>query len=319
MVEIFLMQSKNGQMSNHLLEKLVSNTIMRFRHDPSLLSETSILSGIEVWIGKEFDRCYDAAWASVFEQHSNFFSMPPDHFLNRLVTVKNATVLCAIRFYGGDLTRPFVDVFAWTDKPSWSTLRDVMHAEWQAFHPSAIRVLTMDPPDATEVRRDQTVHVGMPLQMTAQERSPRLRLIDCKEASEAFASAKDWYAELREENEALADEVPQSEIEDLRDCQQTGALCWVTVDGQRMGIVGIASGRIAWLSGMVVNEEILARRVRGQGLGRFIQREVAVRLVEKGQNSMPIIGTIQHLNEASRRTAIRARRPTMMQYSFLPL
>jgi hypothetical protein len=312
-------QMKSGTNSSMVGAAFVKASIERLHSETLPISKALSHSSLGNWIRRELDRCDDPAWASIFEPHAAFFKMQPDSFLNRIVRIGGSDVLCAIRFYGGDFMRPFVDVFAWTGALTWQQLMEGMSAEWAEFMPNSVRILTGSAFAPAFAVLDQTVHFGMPREMLMQGRSSRLALVDCDSPEEAFSSAKHWYGELRKDNAALADEVSQSDIEDLGVCREQGILCWIMVDGMRAGLVGLAPGHIAWLGGMEVNEEILAGAVRGQGLGRFIQSEAGHRLVEKGMGDVPVIGTIQRLNEASRRTAVSSNRPAIMQYSFLSL
>ena len=84
-----------------------------------------------------------------------------------------------------------------------------------------------------------------------------------------------------------------------------------------VGALAVCPDRIEWLAGDVVYEEVVDRRFGGCGYAASAQ--MALSDIETIDQDRLLIGTIDQLNQASRRTAVNAGRRPVLDYSFLPL
>lgn len=94
-----------------------------------------------------------------------------------------------------------------------------------------------------------------------------------------------------------------------------GQLKAITVDGVSVGALAIVPGAIRWIEGDEIQEEVIDAEHSGHGYAALAQaawaRSIAVDL------DRLLIGTIDGLNIASRRTASRARRRRVLDRVFV--
>jgi hypothetical protein len=86
-----------------------------------------------------------------------------------------------------------------------------------------------------------------------------------------------------------------------------------------IGLFAVAPGRIGWLDGDEVNEEVVDVDHAGHGYAASAQREWASGRTHDGDGDRLLVGTIDGHNHASRATARRAGRPSVLDDVFLLL
>lgn len=84
-----------------------------------------------------------------------------------------------------------------------------------------------------------------------------------------------------------------------------------------VGAFAVVPGRIGWIEGDEVHEEVVDAEHAGNGYASSAQRAWAGRQLENGDQLL--IGTIDAHNHASRRTAWRAGRSCVLEDVFLLL
>ena len=83
------------------------------------------------------------------------------------------------------------------------------------------------------------------------------------------------------------------------------------------GLLAILPGNIEWLAGDVIHEEVILSSYAGNGLAAAAQMTWAAEIAKYPDRYL--LGTIDQLNEASRRTARRSGRRPVLDYLFLPI
>lgn len=269
------------------------------------------------WLGTQYRRRDDAAFARAFANARAATGQPEDAFLHRVFRVGQAELLGGVRFYGGDTARPFVDVLAWTEEPEWPAVAGAVAAEWSAFAPEAWRVLLADPPPGAPARLDQGVHLARVGDMPAPAAAD-VGLDPAVDPGEAAAFVADGYAAAIAAQPDLAGEIVAADDDTLAGCQRDGTLNWIVAGGVRAGLIATAPGEIEMLTGEVVVEEVVAADFRGRGLAATAQGLLAQTLGADDPGRV-LLGTIQANNEASRRAAETAGRKALLSYWFVDL
>jgi hypothetical protein len=130
--------------------------------DPAFLAWSGHRAVADWWtttLTGEVARCTDLDQANA--QAEMIGLGRPEDYLHKLIRVDRGTALVGIRFFGGDPTKPFVDLLGWTERVA--DLEAASHAALDAlscFSPSRCRVFLSSPPlDATQGRwhRDQVL------------------------------------------------------------------------------------------------------------------------------------------------------------------
>lgn len=123
------------------------------------------------------------------------------------------------------------------------------------------------------------------------------------------------YARLRSDDPALARNISPASAEELRDWHTNGQLRAVHTTNGIVGVLAVAPGDIDWITGDVINEEVVDAAHRGHGYAAAAQAAWAA---EPGRDrDQLLIGTIDRLNIASRKTAVAAGRRRVLDAVFV--
>lgn len=276
------------------------------------------------WLSEQAARVGDPAFAELFRGAAEALGLPVAMFAHRVVAAGDLRLLSGIRFLKRDTERPFVELLAWdgAEAPSpegWRAVRAALAEAWAAFEPRAVRLLH---PTGLPLPEDAALDMGVhaaPYRAMATPPAPRdvrvLPLTD-PEAAQAIVAAR--YDELRRAHPALARDVEPAGEAEIREAVSAGRALGVAVEGETVGLLAWEPGSVEWIAGDVVIEEVVLARASGRGLAAVLQSALARRRAAEAPDT-PLIGTIHHANHASRRTALRAGRPEIGRYSFLPL
>ncbi|MCK9188973.1 hypothetical protein [Acidithiobacillus sp.] len=148
---------------------------------------------------------------------------------------------------------------------------------------------------------------------------PSLQLVDCEDSREAADYVAECHQAFARLNPNLALEIRPADAEYLAECLETGTLHFVNLNNERIGLFATAWIAIEFIQGYVVVEEIIHPAFQGRGLAKYVQREAAALLDKAGEGEKAMIGTIHAHNIASRKTAIGAGRPGILQCEFISL
>lgn len=268
---------------------------------------------------RQIDRVTDRAFARLFSDHIDLQGIAPSDYNHRIVRSGGARLLGGIRFYGGDVARPFIEIVA-HDFPDWSRLADCAAAEWAGFAPSHLRLLV-----AANTSRPPNAHLDMSvfLARTRDVAPPdgRVWLSPFATADQAMAMVDARFALLAREHPRLARNIAAAGADDIRSWHRGGHLLAIRAiwsgTATTVGLLAVAPGSVAWIEGDEIQEEVVARPFNGHGFAAAAQRVWAARK-DRAPDRL-LIGTIDRLNAASRRSAIRAGRAAALDYVFVPL
>jgi hypothetical protein len=289
---------------------------------PSLTDELSVASDlfgdegyrhVASWLEEEEARVGDPDYVRLFSDHITLPGVASGDFAYRVVATSRGTLLGGIRFYGRDVTRPFVEIACHTFGDV-DELCDCVSAEWSMFAPGFLR-LRARPGRITGPNTflDMTIHAARRGDMTAPDGRVELRPFD--DVEEAIAIVDRRYERLAIEDPELARNVSPACAEDVRVWHEADELRAIVTGGVTVGLLAIAPGRIGWIGGCEINEEVIA--TNGRGYAASAQAAWA-RSMAPAPDRL-IVGTINRLNVASRKTAERAGRPRVLDAVFLSL
>lgn len=271
------------------------------------------------WFDQQIGLIDDASFAQEFHAHCDLPKLVQSDFNHRLVQTSAGVILGGIRFFGGDVRRPFVEVIAHTFGTDMVGLMAAVRAEWAGFAPLHLRLLLV-PDEVQHLLRlglgfqgDLSVHVAQHGRMTPPD--GRVTLTPFEDVEQAVDLMSQRYEDVAKADPVLGRNLSSEPPDRLRQLHNDGHLRAIHHGTSVVGLLAIAPGEVAWIKGPVVIEEAVATSVTGQGFAGAAQAAWAAASPKEDL----MIGTIEHLNHASRRTAERAGRPAVLHYGFLPL
>ena len=281
-----------------------------------LLGPKTAEQALDAWLAEQIACVRNPTFANRFRAHFGVFSAPPSAYAHRVFDVDGQETLGGIRFYGGDRTKPFVDVLAWSGPLAPRKLGEAVRAEWAAFRPFALRLLLPAEATVENAVLDQTLHAARVAHMAAPQGGAKLALV--VDIHHAAAFVAEHFATFAAQNPALASELHPASAEDLTDAQARGRVRFIEADQKLAGLIAFIPETLAFLPGWTVLEEIVAQQFRGRGLAAEAQRLLAQELAAQEPAAL-MIGTIHRDNAASRKAAERAGRPAVFKYVFVAL
>ncbi|ANW64839.1 hypothetical protein BCA37_15735 [Mycobacterium sp. djl-10] len=267
------------------------------------------------WLAGEFDRVGNADFDREFSAHVRLPGVAEGDYSHRITTTSAGAMMGGIRFYGRDIGRPFVDVIC-HDFTDVAALADCVRREWQAFdvHWARLHDVPGVRPLAGAVV-DDTVFAAPCARLTAPD--GRVGLTAFGDAEEAVAMVTTRYAALAEQDRQLARNLRAADPDDVRRWHRDNTLHAITVGDTAVGALAVSPGEVLWIDGYEIQEEVILATHRGRHLAASAQAAWA-RLAGVDPRRL-LVGTIDRLNTASRRTAARAGRSAVLESVFIPL
>ncbi|WP_208353502.1 hypothetical protein [Pseudaestuariivita rosea] len=271
---------------------------------------------LDDWYAEQVSRVDDPGFARLFSDHIDLEGVVSADYNHRFVKTAHGAMLGGIRFYGQDISRPFVRVIAHSFD-DLAALARVVAAEWSMFRPD-LMALVVGPGEMPHKRAlvDVTVHAARYGAM--QPADGRVQLKPFEAAEDAIDMIAARYRYLAQSNPALARNVEPADEEDVRDWFNDGTLYAVhaaDLADKPIGLIAVQDGAIDWIVGDEVGEEVVMPEHAGRGFAASAQRALAA----MQPKDRLMIGTIDGLNHASRISAERAGRPEVLRHIFVPL
>ena len=161
---------------------------------------------------------------------------------------------------------------------------------------------------------DNSIHVARYRDVRPPDR--RLSLACFADADAAIAIVARRYERMAADEPELARNVSPAAAEDLRLWHAAGQLSAIRAGELTVGLLAIAPGRVGWIEGDEIQEEVVDARHRGHGYAVLAQAAWARRASDPDRL---LVGTIDRLNVASRKSAERAGRRRVLDDVFVPL
>jgi RimJ/RimL family protein N-acetyltransferase len=269
---------------------------------------------LTAWFEEQVARIDDPAFVRLFTDHIDLPGVVPSDYAHRSVRSSQGSLLGGIRFYGRDIQRPFVEIVAHSFE-DMDALCDCVRSEWSMFDPRYLRIRARPGRFAgPKVLLDNSIHVGRCRDMRPPD--DRVSLTPFDDADEAIAIVARRYEWMAADEPELARNVSPEAPEDLRRWHGAGLLSAIRAGDVTVGLLAIAPGRIGWIEGDEIQEEVVEAAHRGHGYAVLAQAAWARRASDPDRL---LVGTIDRLNVASRKTAERAGRPRVLDDVFVSL
>ena len=259
------------------------------------------------WLEKQLALCDDDAFARSFAASCPVSGLNCNAYRHRKLDVDGETLLVAIRFKGGDVAQPFVDLLAWTGEPCPGWIVAIEEA-FAPFAPQAIRFRwSRDTPPPWPGEVDQHVFAGP--------------AAGASHASVVPACDLSWFDEFRRSFEVwrtsslLGLEVSPSDPGELNACLDDGHIVVATDGDKFLGLAACLWRTERAFDGWSIIEEFVVPEAQGRGLGTALQRGL-MHLLPPGDL---VWGTIHGTNAASQATAARCGREPVETWWFVPL
>jgi hypothetical protein len=165
------------------------------------------------------------------------------------------------------------------------------------------------------VTLDESVYVARYRDMRPPVSHVWLEPFDRVEDAEEIMTAR--YRAMAVNDPALARNVFPAAAAELAQWHDAGQLRAIRTTDAVVGLLAVARGRIGWIAGDEINEEVIAVEHRGHGYAAHAQASWAAHVAN--DRSEFLIGTIDRLNAASRRTADAAGRRRVLDAVFVSL
>jgi hypothetical protein len=268
----------------------------------------------------------DPEFAARFARQCPVAGVPAEAYLHRLLELGSGhQVLAGVRFKGGDLGFPFVELlaadFAWTEAARLGEALEAVFGAFGAFKPLAARLLWDDgarlPAGPWGVVED-LCYVAAPVSRlqaaapVAGSEALTLRLARDLEFYPRYEAA--WGA-FQGGGDPWRAEVMCTDPGDFEDCLRFGLVCEGWVGERWAGLFAARRLRERYFDGYVVQDMILGEEFRGRGLAAALQQGALRHL--SGQRQELLYGTIHAQNAPSLATARRCGRQRLSTYVFL--
>jgi L-amino acid N-acyltransferase YncA len=288
-----------------------------------VLGEAVVARGVAAALEGEVRGRSDPAEAAAFRAACPVPGVGAEAYaLRSLRLTGDVGVLAGIRFYGGDVARPFVGVDAQTRALTLDEQRaatpELLDA-FAAFGPQATWWWTLGDAaaDAAAVP-DQRLLLGSIPDLVRRPVDPgsvpfRLRRDD---AGDSYGDYGRLFADYLAANPEVGARLVRSSPEDYAACARAGGLFVAEHKGAVAGVFAARPGEVRGVPGWLVEEELLAEGLRGRGLAPLLQRLALARL---DTHERPLVmGTIDAGNLASWHTARRVGRSDVGGWHFMP-
>ncbi|MGF1477202.1 MAG: hypothetical protein ACFB6S_16785 [Geminicoccaceae bacterium] len=274
------------------------------------------------WLVGEVGHIDDPAFAKLFTDHISLPGVADADYAHRHIRSEAGELIGGIRFYAHDRDRPFVEIVAHSfagaahSDEELDRFRDCVRSEWSMFEPLDLR-MRVAPVGIVHptARTDVTIHAARHRDMTPPD--GRVQLMPFADVEGAIEITFDRYAHVADHTPDLARNIAAAHPDDLRMWHQANQLRAIVAEGSVVGLLAIAPGSVAWIEGDEVNEEVVVGAHGGQGYAASAQAAWAATMAQ--DRNRFLVGTIDHLNPASRRSAERAGRPAVLEEIFLAL
>lgn len=269
---------------------------------------------LERWLDEALDRVEDELFGRRFAQACPVPGRAPGAYQHR-VLAGAPTLLAGIRFKGGDLAAPFVDLLAW-DAPipaaGWGPVVARLADAFAGFGPRWVRLrwpgAARPPLEPDRLEVDQRVVAGRLESLKARPRpwgevAVDLRRLDDLSWFEAYQAA---HAAWRAQAGQLGPEVFPTRRADFARAMETGAVVGLYQGGRWAGVMAAAREADRAIEGYCVQELFLDAPARGARRAAPLQRRLVDALADRGRDCL--WGTIHRLNTPSLQTARRTGR-----------
>jgi hypothetical protein len=295
---------------------------------PKLLewySVPELHSNLESEITEATVEFFTPEFSSSFAHNKPVAGVAPERYAHRLLEVAGRRLIAGIRFFGGDITRPFVEVARISQPLETDAQRDaiteLLHTEFAEFAPTQWRIFQGShlPYQFAGCTGDLRVLAGLLSEIKTlplPENAARVRLSRATN-TDFYPRYVELYQQLYQERPWLPDVARTETLEDMEQYLENGKVFEIFVDETWAGLT-IAIPDSGWgVRGWLMVEIVLTTPFRGQDLAVAVQRLLAQQLEEAGKACL--FGSIGAVNLPMQKTAARVGRTDIGGYFFVAM
>ncbi|EDY84250.1 hypothetical protein VDG1235_3881 [Verrucomicrobiia bacterium DG1235] len=243
----------------------------------------------------------------------------PEDYEERLVELGGGrSVVCGIRHLGMNLAKPFVSVWPNFAVADVEEIRELYRRElaerFEVFKPRWVQIST---PTGEESEAAGSVYVATRARtMLRRQKWPGeddLELV-LPSSGAYFAWYQECYDKFHEEFPEKRDWVTSNDRGLMEDCRNAGMLRLVKIGGETAGLIAAEEDDFLGHEGMYFVELLLAKRWRGKGLAKALQRRF---VAEVCRPEAVVWGAIDRYNDPSLRTSLANGRRVVRGECFL--
>lgn len=286
------------------------------------LSPERLTAGADQFLTPLWERFEAPALAASFAEARPVAGATAEDYGTRVLETPAGPVLAGIRFKGGDLAQPFVEVatsFGMTPD-ALEGVRRVVAPAFAVFAPPRMRLWRFaDEAPVPGAEPDQLLYAAPIAELRTRPLPAHFGEVVLGPAFDLgrLGDLEAAYAALVAADPVLGAEVGPASAGELQACLDEGLLFDAHIDWDWAGMVAGRSEPFFGAEGVLMVEELLVAEHRGRGLGACLQRHFIERLMPAG--GAILHGTIHASNLASRRTAEHCGRTAIMIAEFVPL
>lgn len=294
----------------------------------SWVDEAELAADIRSRLDRAFGHVTDEKAAQAALDSLGLHQLSPLDVMSSSVETPDCMALCSVRFFGGDLSKPFLEVDGFAtapgrEIPAIRDLRSAMTERYDALRPLALRFA--HGPDTALGRAldrlgaevDQYVYASPACNLTALGTPPPGVKVRAAADLSWYDTYLAEYAALLAERPSLQSVIEAEEQETISDAVAQGLCALVEVDDALCGVVVGRRGRQVGIPCVTIIERMLFARARGRGLGAHMIAGFAG-LAAIGRQEV-VSGSIAAGNFWSRVTAEKAGRLRIHTYRFIGL
>lgn len=263
------------------------------------------------FIQEMWDWQFDMDFAQKFARFCPIEDTDVEDFLSKIISCKYGNLLCGIRFKGGMLNFPFVEIYPdfHLEESMLEEIADKCSLEFAKFDIKAIRFWKIANYVFTLRKRlidaDLIYYVGYPLNS-----KPIVPSSEFKIKKEVNLNFYNTY--LKEfikfcNSESIGKELELSSEESFEQSINESLCFSIYQNTQWLGIISAVKDKFLDKDAIFINEEFIASDFHSKGLGSSLQY-----FLHSQSQSRLIVGTIHSKNIASQKTATKCGRRALM-------
>jgi hypothetical protein len=300
---------------------------MRQLH-PKLLewySPTELHKNLEPELTQATIEYFSNEFLSSYAHNKPVVGVAPERYAHRLLECAGRRLVAGIRFVGGDVTRPFVEV-ARISQPlendqERERITNLLRREFAEFEPTQWRIFqgSHQVYQFAGCTGDLRVLAGTLAEIKALPLPENVARVRLKKATSTdfYSRYVELYQQLYQERPWLPDVAGIETLENILYYLENAQVFEVFVDGIWAGMT-IAHPDVGWgLRGWLMIEIVLSAQFRGQDLAVTVQRLLAAQLEDQGRDCL--FGTIGAVNTPMQKTAARVGRLDIGGYFWVKL
>ena len=269
------------------------------------------------WAEEQVAKCEDLDFAQRFQRACPVDSLSHLAYLHRFLDTPKGELLAGIRFKGGDVAQPFVDVLAWTANPHTSWCSSIANS-FAKFTPKRMRLGwasggDLPWPNFQDVAIvDQYFVAGIAKGSMHETVTNATDLTWHEDFEREFGK---WQQHARLAGNPVAGEVHAASTQEMQSCLDNSHVVVAhDQNGRFLGVAAIERQKERSFDGWCMIEEFVALDAQGQGLGAQLQRSLMSLI-----SGELLWGNIDRTNSASLATARKCGREVVETWWFVDI